>query len=54
MQMHKQEMMGLNDVMGSSKRDWAFSVGAWRIETRDKQGYLNRRPESAGCILLRA
>jgi hypothetical protein len=34
----RREMMGLNDGTDSSKRDWAFSVGAWRSDTRDKQG----------------
>jgi hypothetical protein len=47
----RQEMMGLNDGTDSSRRDWAFSVGAWRIDTRDQQGYHITGLESAGCIL---
>lgn len=48
----RREMMGLNDGMDSSKRDWAFSVGAWRCDTRDKQGYHSTGLESAGCIIV--
>jgi hypothetical protein len=47
----RRETMGLNDGTGSSERDWAFSVGAWRIDTRDKQGYHSTGLESKGCIL---
>jgi hypothetical protein len=36
--LNRQETMVLNDGTDSSKRDWAFSVGAWRSDTRDKQG----------------
>lgn len=44
-------MMGLNDGMDSSERDWAFSAGAWRIDTRVKQGYHSTGLESAGNVL---
>ena len=45
------ETMGLNDGIDSSKRDWAFSVGARRSDIRDKQGYHSTGLKSAGCTL---